>query len=152
VQARDVSDDKVAMIEENIARSQASNVSAKVWDATVLDEAIVGKMDRVIADLPCSGLGVISGKPEIKYRVTKADEESLAALQRQMLDVVCQYVKVGGRMAFSTCTINRGENEENTEWFLANHPEFTLVSREQLLPKAGLQDGFYIAILERKGM
>lgn len=152
VEARDVSAEKVALIEENIARAKAENVSAKVWDATVLDEALVGKMDRVIADLPCSGLGVISGKPEIKYRVTKEDENALAALQRQMLDVVCQYVKVGGRMAFSTCTIHRGENEENTDWFLENHPEFILVSREQLLPKAGLQDGFYIAIMERKGM
>ena len=152
VEARDVSYEKVSMIEENIARAKAGNVSAKVWDATVLDEDLVGKMDRVIADLPCSGLGVLSGKPEIKYRVTPEDTDSLAALQRQMLDVVCKYVKVGGRMAFSTCTINRGENEDNTAWFLEGHPEFTLVSQQQLLPKAGLMDGFYIAILERKGM
>ncbi|MCR4999472.1 MAG: 16S rRNA (cytosine(967)-C(5))-methyltransferase RsmB [Lachnospiraceae bacterium] len=150
VEARDVSYDKVSLIEENIARNQVTNVSAKVWDATVLDEDCIGKMDRVIADLPCSGLGVLSGKPEIKYRVTKEDVLSLAALQRQMLDVVCQYVKVGGRMAFSTCTINHFENEDNTMWFLENHPEFTLISREQMLPKPGLLDGFYIAVLERK--
>ncbi|MCR5641043.1 MAG: 16S rRNA (cytosine(967)-C(5))-methyltransferase RsmB [Lachnospiraceae bacterium] len=152
VEARDVSADKVALIEENIRRSEATNVTAKVWDATVLDEACVGKMDRVIADLPCSGLGVLSGKPEIKYRMSREDEESLAALQQQMLDVVCQYVKVGGRMAFSTCTIDRLENENNTALFLQHHPEFALLSEEQLLPQAGLTDGFYIAILERKGM
>ncbi len=152
VEARDVSAEKVALIEENIARSKMNNISAKVWDATVLDEAYVGKMDRVIADLPCSGLGVLSGKPEIKYRVTRSDVASLAALQSKMLDVVCQYVKVGGCMAFSTCTITQAENDGNTTSFLERHPEFALVSEEQILPKAGMLDGFYIAVMERKGM
>ena len=122
VEVRDVSPSKVFMIEDNIARSGFTNIRAKVQDALVSDEASFEKADIVIADLPCSGLGIIGKKPDIKLRATPESLESLAALQREILSVAWRYVKPGGRLIYSTCTINRRENEENAAWFAENFP------------------------------
>lgn len=71
-------------------------------------------------------------------------------LQRSILAVVHAYVKPGGRLLYSTCTIHKGENEENTRWFLAEHPEFVLMKEQQMFPGKDQGDGFYIAMFERK--
>ena len=138
------------LIRENISRSGLKNIEAVRWDATVLDEASVGKADIVIADLPCSGLGVIQKKKDIKYKMTPEKQKDLAVLQREILSVVHAYTKPGGTLIYSTCTVNREENEENVAWFLREHPEFGLVSMEQILPQAGRCDGFFLAKLKRK--
>lgn len=150
VQARDISDYKVGLIWDNIRRAGMENIEAVRWDATVLDEESVEKADIVIADLPCSGLGVLGRKSDLKYRMTREGEKELAALQRQILSQVWRYVKPGGKLIYSTCTINREENEENAAWFQAEYPEFRLVSEEQLLPGQQAGDGFYIAVFVRK--
>lgn len=150
VQARDISDYKVGLIWDNIRRAGMENIEAVRWDATVLDEESVEKADIVIADLPCSGLGVLGRKSNLKYRMTREGEKELAALQRQILSQVWRYVKPGGKLVYSTCTINREENEENAAWFQAEYPEFRLVSEEQLLPGQQAGDGFYIAVFIRK--
>ena len=85
VTVRDLSDYKVQMIEDNIDRSGFSNISAEVWDALELDEELVETMDLVVADLPCSGLGILGKKPDIKNRVKPEDLDSLAELQREIL-------------------------------------------------------------------
>ncbi len=149
VYARDLSYGKVAMIEENLARTGTTNVMAQCFDATILDESMVEKADFVIADLPCSGLGVLRKKPDIKFHTSLEKVKELSSLQEKILDVVCKYVKVGGRIVFSTCTINHYENEDNTKKFLNKHPEFTLVKEKQLVPKEGKQDGFYYALLKK---
>lgn len=165
VQVRDISDRKVLMIEENIERSGFTNISASVWDALELDEEFIEKADVVIADLPCSGLGIIGRKPDIKQKMTPEDLESLARLQRQMLSVVHQYVKPGGILVYSTCTIDRLENEDNVAWFLEHYP-FKPVDMEgrlgdklrsetmkqgyiQILPGIYPCDGFFISVLQR---
>lgn len=150
VQARDISDYKVGLIWDNIRRAGMENIEAVRWDATVLDEESVEKADIVIADLPCSGLGVLGRKSDLKYRMTREGEKELAALQRQILSQVWRYVKPGGKLVYSTCTINREENEENAAWFQAEYPEFRLVSEEQLPPGQQAGDGFYIAVFVRK--
>lgn len=150
VEARDISDYKVELIWDNIRRSGMDNIRAVRWDATVLDEESVEKADIVIADLPCSGLGVLGRKSDLKYRMTPESEAELASLQRKMLSVVWRYVRPGGKLVYSTCTINREENEENAAWFQAEHPDFRLVSEEQLLPGQQAGDGFYIAVFVRK--
>ena len=150
VEARDISDYKVELIWDNIRRSGMDNIRAVRWDATVLDEESVEKADIVIADLPCSGLGVLGRKSDLKYRMTPESEAELASLQRKMLSVVWRYVKPGGKLVYSTCTINREENEENAAWFQAEHPDFRLVSQEQILPGQQAGDGFYIALFDRK--
>lgn len=148
--SRDLTEMKVDLIRENISRSNMKNMEAMVWDARVLDESLVEKEDIVIADLPCSGLGIIGKKPDIKYRIKKEDQESLRDLQREILSTVHRYVKPGGTLVYSTCTICQMENEDNVAWFLENHPEFSLESEEQLLPGAESMDGFFIAVLKRR--
>lgn len=150
VEARDLTEYKICLIEENIARHACTNMKAVQMDATVLDEASVGKADIVIADLPCSGLGVIRKKTDIKYKMTPEKMESLASLQRNMLHTVCSYVKENGILLYSTCTIHRGENEENVTWFLENHPEFELISMQQIFPQEEFGDGFFIAKMQKK--
>lgn len=149
VEARDISEHKVELIRENIARCKLTNVTAKAWDATVLDEDAVGKADIVIADLPCSGLGVLRKKSDIKYRMSEQTEEELAALQREILQVAASYVKPGGTLMYSTCTIHRAENEENVAWFIEQHPEFSVEKMQQIFPEEHLGDGFFIVRLVR---
>lgn len=149
VEARDLTEYKVGLIEENVERTGAGNVRAVIMDATVLDEASVEKADVVLADLPCSGLGVLGRKNDLKYRMTGEQQEELVKLQRTILDTVWQYVKPGGTLVYSTCTVHREENEGNVGWFLEQHP-FVLKEQVQMLPGMGPWDGFYIAKMERK--
>ena len=150
VEARDLTEKKVELIRQNIARCGLNNMTARVWDARETDQKAKETADVVIADLPCSGLGVIGKKPEIKYRMSIEQEEELARLQRQILEAGVSYVKPKGRLVYSTCTINRRENEDNTDWFLRQHSNFALRSQKQILPGKGKRDGFYIAVMERK--
>lgn len=165
VDARDLTEYKVALINENITRIGFDNISAYCMDAKELDEQSIGKADIVIADLPCSGLGVIGKKPDIKYNMTEEKQKELVKLQREILTTISQYVKQDGTLIYSTCTINTEENLENVEWFVNNFP-FQLESLDGLLPnnitsntkdKGYLQlmpgihktDGFFMARLKR---
>ena len=100
-------------------------------------------------DLPCSGLGIIGRKPDIKYNVTYEKIKELALLQRKILSTVWEYVKKDGILIYSTCTVTPEENAENTEWLVNNYP-FELIGKpEQIMPQDGTGDGFYIARLKR---
>lgn len=145
VEARDLTEYKVDLMEENIARCQLKNMKAIQWDATIKDADSVEKADVVIADLPCSGLGVMGRKPDIRYRVTPEDVQALAALQRKILSVVQEYVKPGGTLVYSTCTVTRAENDGNVQWFGEQYPEFQFENMRQLYPGEGRHDGFFIA-------
>lgn len=147
--ARDLTPSKVAKIEENIARCRVENMRAECADARVPDESLREKADIVIADLPCSGLGVIGRKKDIKYKMTPEKEQELVALQREILSVVPAYVKSGGTLVYSTCTIHKAENEENVQWLLENHRELHLESMQQIFPDETGNDGFFIAKLRK---
>ncbi len=165
VEARDVSEYKKGLIEENIARLNSINVQAKVRDATVFDAESECRADIVLADVPCSGYGVIGHKPEIKYRRSAAGQEELVILQRSILNTAAEYVKSRGVLIYSTCTISRAENEENMMWFLNSHPfrlesldpylpeelhcESTGLGYLQMLPGIHDSDGFFIARFRR---
>lgn len=166
VDARDVSQYKVNLIEENIRRIGSINVQTRVQDATVFDVDSECLADIVLADVPCSGYGVIGRKPEIKYRSTLQKQEELVILQRNILDKAAEYVKPRGVLIFSTCTIAKEENEENMMWFMNNYPfklesidpyipdelksETTSLGYLQLLPGVHGTDGFFIARFRRK--
>jgi 16S rRNA (cytosine967-C5)-methyltransferase len=149
VEARDLTEYKVGLIEENIERCRVENMSVKVWDATQPDTTAADTADLVIADLPCSGLGILHKKPDIKYQMTPAQAGELAALQRRILAQVQHFVKPGGRLLYSTCTVNPAENEENADWFADSFPDFTKRSGQQILPDE-IRDGFYIAVFDRR--
>ena len=164
--ARDLSDMKVSFIEENAGRMCLDQVRVQAHDALVLDETMIGKADVVIADLPCSGLGIIAKKRDIKYNVTPESLKELQELQRQMLNVVSQYVKTGGTLIYSTCTINPMENEDNRAYILEElgfeavsldeylpevlRSETTKNGYLQLIPSVHQTDGFFISKYRRK--
>lgn len=166
VEARDVSQYKVEMIRENIERSGMENIYARRKDALVMDPADQGVADLVLADVPCSGYGVIGHKTDIKYKMTPQKEADLVMLQRKILHNAAQCVRPGGTLIYSTCTINPLENEENVRWFLENYPyeaesldsrlprelhsETTAKGWLQLLPGVHKCDGFFLARLKRK--
>lgn len=148
--SRDINDSKVRLIEENVKRMGCLNVTCQVFNALTADESMTKKADVVVADLPCSGLGVIGNKPDIKYRVTRNDLDQLAKLQRDILDSVQTMVADNGLLSYSTCTLNKGENEENVKWFTEKYP-FELIYEKKIYPESDNRyDGFYIALLRRK--
>ena len=164
VEARDISQNKIALIEDNIRRHGVSNIRTRVMDALEFDQESAEKADILLADLPCSGLGILGRKPDIKYRVSPESISELAELQRKILSVVWRYVKPQGTL-YSTCTISRKENEENAAWFAEEYP-FEPVNIEQrlggklrsetlkkgyiqLLPGAYPGDGFFLAVFKR---
>ena len=167
VEARDLTEYKTELIRENISRSGLTNITAVCRDASVFDETMAEKADIVIADLPCSGLGVIGKKADLRYNSSPEGIESLICLQRKILSCVRAYVKPGGTLVYSTCTVNDGENIENVRWFLREYPEFSPADiREelcpqlagsveekgciQLLPGVHESDGFFIAKLVKR--
>lgn len=165
VEARDLTEYKVDLIRENIERMRAANVTAVVADAVVPDPASVEKADVVLADVPCSGLGVIGKKPDIKYRMNEEEIAELVTLQRRILHNAASYVKPGGTLIYSTCTVTPEENQENIRWFTENysyrldslnpylpdelHSDETAAGWLQLLPGVSKTDGFFLARLVR---
>lgn len=166
VEARDLSEDKAALIRENAERMKARNLHVKVWDARVFDAEAEGKADVLYLDLPCSGLGIIGKKRDIKYHVTKESLAELAVLQREIIEACWRYVKPGGVIMYSTCTVHRAENEEQVQWMCREFPLVTedlnpylpegLKCKEaesgmlQLVPGVHECDGFFLARLRRK--
>ena len=171
VEARDKSEDKVMMMQENIERLGIINMVAALKDATVFDQNSFHKADIVLCDVPCSGLGVIGRKQDIRYRMNPTRQEELVRIQRRILSVAQNYVKPGGVLIYSTCTIGADENQMNLKYFLENlyfleNFPFHLDSIDpyipqqlrcrtseggyiQLLPGVHETDGFFIARLKR---
>ena len=165
VDARDVSEMKIEKIRENLTRTKIKGVTVSVADGRVFDEAMEQTADVVIADVPCSGLGTIGKKADIKYRLKAEDIESLVSLQREILANAWRYVRPGGILIYSTCTVSRQENEAQAAWLASHFPlkpvDFSDLLPEnlycetagkgyvQLLPGIHECDGFFIAKFER---
>ncbi len=137
VLARDVSEAKVTLVEENIRRMKGKNIETEVFDATQFCPGLEGKADVVLLDVPCSGLGVIGKKRDIKYRITKEKMERLCRLQKQIARTCAGYVKSGGILLYSTCTIHSEENEGMVRFFI-DELGMEPVSLEETLPEAVL--------------
>ncbi|MBR6527448.1 MAG: 16S rRNA (cytosine(967)-C(5))-methyltransferase RsmB [Lachnospiraceae bacterium] len=165
VLSRDLTEDKTAMIEENRRRLYLENLQVQTYDALVYDPAWENQADVIVADLPCSGLGIMGRKNDIKYRMTPQIQQELADLQRQILSVIWRYIKPGGYLLYSTCTINPAENDDNFHWIQENYPFRAVDIRPwlpeilrtdsaasgslQLLPGVHDSDGFYLTALQR---
>jgi 16S rRNA (cytosine967-C5)-methyltransferase len=124
--AFDIHKDKLALIMQNTKRLGITNIKCSALDAAVYDNALKDLGDRVLIDVPCSGLGIIRKKPEIKWTKNEAELNNLIDIQRKIMKNAALYVKIGGYIIYSTCTLNKKENEENIKWFLSSNKNFTI--------------------------
>ena len=156
----DIHESKLSLIEEGAKRLGLKSIHAQCKDALVGESALFGKADRVICDAPCSGLGVLSKKPDLRYK-SEESARDLPALQLEILKSSARYLKPGGVLVYSTCTLNPKENGEVVDAFLSENREFFSVDFEvggissdngrlTLIPHIHKTDGFFIAKLKRK--
>ncbi len=151
VRSRDISEDKLELIRENVERLKIDDrVICERKDALVRDINSIGVYDIVLCDVPCSGLGVMGRKNDIKYRVSPQDLVALSKMGLKMLNVSSEYVKHGGILSYSTCTINPEENERNVERFLKDNKEYEKIEERLFLQGRDDTDGFYYCIMKRK--
>lgn len=164
VKAFDIYEHKLQLIKNNVERLGLTNITLNILDATVLDQELIDSANRVLIDVPCSGLGIIRKKPEIKYTKREKELKEIIKIQRSILDTAAKYVKSKGVLLYSTCTINKSENEDNIKWFIKNHSEFEVekvnfgeennliydsLGTLTVLPNETM-DGFFIAKLRKK--
>ena len=165
IQAWDIHEHRVKLIEAQARRLGLENIRPMVRDACKPREDLTGTMDGVLLDAPCSGLGFMAQKPDIKMRVTEDSVRELTEIQAKMLDTVCGYVKPGGTLVYSTCSILKDENERQAERFLEKHPEFSETDLPICIPekyrkrkRRGIQllehrdgmEGFYLIRMRKK--
>lgn len=164
----DIYEHKIELISQGAQRLGITIIEPKQQDATRWNEAYDNAFDRVLVDAPCSGLGLMGKKPDIRLKKNGDEIDHLVPIQRQILENGARYVKKGGVLVYSTCTLCKKENEKNVEWFLKNHPEFIAEDITEFLPETIWQetakkgyitllphksntDGFFIARMKRKG-
>ena len=133
ITAWDVHEHRVQLIEAGIKRLELYVIYVKTQDATVLKEECINSFDVVLIDAPCSGLGVIASKPDIKYSLSESDIITIEALQKNILDTCSKYLKVGGVLIYSTCTILRNENERRVDAFLKENTAFEKIDITDLV-------------------
>lgn len=167
VYAWDLHEHRVALLNAMKRRLQLDNIRTAAHDARMIKEDFIRRMDVCLVDAPCSGLGVINDKPDIKYGVTRESVAEMVGIQRDILNACCEYVKRGGTLVYSTCSILADENERQCEWFLETHPDYVLEEQPawvsglfpqarnehglQLLPGVDGDEGFFIARFRRNG-
>jgi 16S rRNA (cytosine967-C5)-methyltransferase len=156
----DLHRNKLSLVERGAAGLEISILRTDARDSRTFDPALVAVADRVLCDVPCSGFGVIAKKPEIRYK-DPAESAALPDIQLAILENNCRYVKDGGILVYSTCTLLPEENENNIARFLDRHPEFSLVPFSHgtisaptgmltMTPDEHTTDGFFIAKLMKK--
>lgn len=152
--ACDKSQSKTKLIQENAKRLGVKNIETRVNDARVLNKEFIDKFDYVLVDAPCSGTGLYRKKPDIKWNKDLEDIKSLAEIQLEILDKAKDYVKDGGELLYSTCSLSKIENEDVVNKFLENNKNFKikkLRNREvlKLFPSTDGSDGFSISLMEK---
>lgn len=161
VVACDIYSHKLRLIEENARRLELGNVRTELQDGTVFRPDWAGRFDRVLADVPCSGLGVLRRRAEARWNKQQKDLDSFPPLQEAILRNAARYVRPGGYLLYSTCTMEGAENQQQTAAFLANFPDWEraafphprtreLISELQLYPQRDGTDGFYLALFHKR--
>lgn len=163
VLAFDVHPQKLDLIKENADRLGITNIELNEMDATKLNAKYVGLGDRVLIDVPCSGIGIIRKKPEIKWNKSRKDLKEIVEIQRNIMDNAWEYLRKGGVMVYSTCTLNKLENEDNINWFLNKHKDASIekvflgkgdnlryddLGTVTIIPNDNM-DGFFIAKIKK---
>ncbi|MDR1068896.1 MAG: 16S rRNA (cytosine(967)-C(5))-methyltransferase RsmB, partial [Clostridiales Family XIII bacterium] len=150
IAAIDIYKRKLQQIGEQAKRLGISIVETWSWDATRADPDLVGKADRVLVDAPCSGIGTVRKKPEIKYKNWDGEIENLPRLQHDILAASSRYVKPGGTLVYATCTILKRENSLVIKEFMRRNSDFIKVDSKLLVTDTDGTDGFYMCKLMRK--
>ncbi len=145
--ATELYEHRAKLVCEGAQRLSLDSISVKVADATDYNSEF-GLFDRIICDVPCSGLGVIRRKPDIKYRLTQ-DLSQLEQTQLKILHNADNYLVKGGRILYSTCTVRRAENEQIVDKFLSEKSNYRLVCKNTFWPRENNSDGFFAAVLEK---
>ncbi|MCB0664022.1 MAG: RNA methyltransferase, partial [Saprospiraceae bacterium] len=146
----DTEDWKLKELSKRAKRAKAYTIQTKVIESSKIIKRQEKSADRLLLDVPCTGLGVIRRNPDTKWKLTP---EFLAEVQQTQAAIIEDYskmVKPGGKMVYATCSILPAENEEQVEKFLNNHPDFELEKQETILPYEEGFDGFFMALLKRK--
>ncbi len=148
ITACDIYDHRLKLIQSSAKRLGISNITTRLLDGTKQDSSLAEAFDYVLCDVPCSGLGVIGSKPEIKYRVSLDEIDELKKIQAQILQNAFSYCKVGGRIMYSTCTINKDENDGIVDSFVKLNPFAKIIEKCAILPYNNTM-GFYYCIMEK---
>lgn len=149
ITAFDLYTHKTELIKKNAKRLGIDIIDVLVRDAAVTDDSLIKTADRVLCDVPCTGLGIIGRKPEIKWNRAESFDE-LYKIQAAVLRNGAAYLKDGGTLVYSTCTINKAENEIQTAGFLEENPCFEKIYEKTYYPHIDNTDGFYICKMKRK--
>ena len=126
IEAWDIHEHRTKLVENTAKRLGVTNIEAKVNDATIYNENYKEKFDKILLDVPCLGLGVLKRKPDIKWQKQKQDIKEITKTQKQILETCSQYLKKGGVLVYSTCSILKEENEDIIEEFLKKHKDFKI--------------------------
>ena len=150
IDACDIFPHKIKLMENGFKRLGVKCVKTQIIDARRLQDVVMEETyDHILADMPCSGLGVLSHKVDLKYQINIKAIDEIIKLQAEILESTWKLVKRGGFYTYSTCTINKEENEEQIKTFLENHPDFEIVYEKVILPFEHHSDGFYICKMRR---
>lgn len=147
VKAFDIYEHKIELIKKNAQRLGISIIDASVMDASVLDKKLIESADRVLCDVPCSGTGIIRRKPDIKWN--RKEEDNFYPIQKKILENASKYLKKGGTLVYSTCSIERDENENVTGSFLDENKNFERLYEKTYYPNVDGTDGFYICKIKK---
>ncbi|MCD7808459.1 MAG: 16S rRNA (cytosine(967)-C(5))-methyltransferase RsmB [Erysipelotrichaceae bacterium] len=148
IEAYDLYEHKIKLIDQLCQRLHITNIHTHCYDSTKLLEIYHEEtFDKILLDAPCSGLGVIKRKPEIKYHDSHNLDE-LQEIQQKLLENAYPILKKGGNMVYSTCTLNKKENEKQIQAFLSRHPDMKIKEERTILPT--ISDGFYMCLLEKE--
>ncbi|KXU51618.1 16S rRNA (cytosine967-C5)-methyltransferase [Longibaculum muris] len=150
IDAYDLYEHKIPLIQQQLTRLQVSIVDVKAYDSTKLIELYPPlTFDKILLDAPCSGLGVLARKPEIKYHESNAMDE-IIQIQQKLLENAYPLLKNGGNIVYSTCTINKKENEKQIQAFIKRHPDMKVIKEQTILSFEYHSDGFYMCLLEKE--
>jgi 16S rRNA (cytosine967-C5)-methyltransferase len=148
--AMDVEDYKLAELKKRVKRAGIDIVETKLIDSTKVIKRLYATADRVLLDVPCSGIGVLRRNPDTKWKMTEERLEELRKIQKSILQDYSKMVKKGGYLVYSTCSLLPSENREQVDWFLENNPGWEFEEDLKLYPHKDRFDGFYIARMIRK--
>ena len=144
--SRDLHANKLKAVDKGAKRLGLTIVTTEEADAGVYNEALDDSFDRILCDVPCSGSGVILKKPELRFK-EPSDYAKLPDLQYRILETAANYLRPGGRLVYSTCTLNPAENEDVLERFAANHKGYTVESMRTFFPDSDGTDGFFCGVV-----